>query len=169
MGLIPFGTITKKHGISGEVKLKPFSREFENISRLKRIFIQKNPSENPYDLKIKHRKFDKNSAILKLEGIESADAAEELKGSLVMVEQSDLPETEEDEYYWFQLIGLRVYTIEGDYIGDIENLMDRTAQDLLVVRSGEKEILIPMIDTIVKEIDIEAKRITIYPTEGLID
>lgn len=169
MGLIPFGKVSKAHGLSGELRIHPFSRRLENLSRLERIFIQKEEREKPQEFKIIQRRLQKESAIVGLEGVKSAYDAEKLRGCLVMVDISDLAETEEDEYYWFQLIGLTVYTTEGGHVGRVENLIDRTSQSLLVVKEGEKEFLIPMIDKVVKEISLKDSRIVISPLSGLLD
>jgi 16S rRNA processing protein RimM len=169
MGLIPFGKISKPHGLSGELRIHPFSRQLENLSRLERIFIQKVGKEKPQEFTIIQRRLDKKSAIVELEGVKSVDDAEKLRGCSVMVDISDLADTEEGEYYWFQLIGLKVYTTEGGYLGLVENLIDRTSQSLLVVKEGEKEFLIPMIDTVVKEINLKDSRIVVSPLSGLLD
>jgi 16S rRNA processing protein RimM len=86
-----------------------------------------------------------------------------------MVDTSDLLEPEEGEYYWFQLIGLEVYTTDGLYVGRVESLMDRIPQSLLVVKKGKKESLIPMVDSIVKEISLKDSRIVVSPIKGLTD
>jgi 16S rRNA processing protein RimM len=169
MGLIPFGRVLKIHGLSGEVKILPFSRGFDNLSRLERVFIQKKRDEKPCEFRIIRRRFHKEFAIVELQGIDSVDAAEELQGCLIMVETSDLLKLEEDEYYWFQLIGLKVYTNEGEYIGKVENLIDRAPQSLLVVKKKEKEFLIPMVDAIIKEINLEESKVVITPVRGLLD
>jgi 16S rRNA processing protein RimM len=169
MGLLPFGRVIKTHGLSGEVKILPFSREFENLSRVKRLFIQIKQDEDPREFNIVRRSFKKGSGILELEGVNSAGAAESLRGCLVLIETSDLSETDEDEYYWFQLIGLSVYTTDGEYIGKVVNLIDREPQSLLIVRDREREHLIPMIDTIIKQINLENSQIVISPIEGLLD
>jgi 16S rRNA processing protein RimM len=169
MGLIPFGRISKAHGLSGELRIHPFSRQLENLSRLERIFIQKVGKEKPQEFAIIQRRLHKKSAIVELEGVKSVDDAEKLRGCSVMVDTSDLADTEEGEYYWFQLIGLKVYTTEGGYLGLVENLIDRTSQSLLVVKEGEKEFLIPMIDTVVKEINLKDSRIVVSPLSGLLD
>jgi 16S rRNA processing protein RimM len=169
MGLIPFGKISKAHGLSGELRIHPFSRQLENLSRLERIFIQKVGKEKPQEFTIIRRRLDKKSAIVELEGVKSLDDAEKLRGCSVMVDTSDLADAEEGEYYWFQLIGLKVYTTEGGYLGLVENLIDRTSQSLLVVKEGEKEFLIPMIDTVVKEINLKDSRIVVSPLSGLLD
>ncbi|HXG30051.1 MAG TPA: ribosome maturation factor RimM [Thermodesulfobacteriota bacterium] len=169
MGIIPFGRVLKVHGLSGEVRIFPFSREFHNLSRLKRVFIQRKQDERPSEFKIIRRGSCKGSAIVKLQGIDSIDAAEGLRGCLVMVDTSDLLEPEEGEYYWFQLIGLEVYTTDGLYVGRVESLMDRVSQSLLVVKKGKKESLIPMVDSIVKEISLKDSRIVVSPIKGLTD
>ncbi|MGH7807838.1 MAG: ribosome maturation factor RimM [Thermodesulfobacteriota bacterium] len=169
MGLLLFGKVLTAHGLSGEVKILPFSREFGNLFGLKRVFIQKKGEQLPCEFKIMERVFQRNCAILKLQGINSAEYAEELKGCTVMVDTSELLELEEDEYYWYQLIGLGVYTTQGTYVGRVENLIDRVQQSLLVIKKGEKEFLVPMVDSIVEEISLENSRIIICPIEGLLD
>ncbi|MER3446147.1 MAG: 16S rRNA processing protein RimM [Candidatus Dadabacteria bacterium] len=169
MGLIPFGRISKAHGLLGELRVHPFSRQLENLSRLERIFIQKCGEEKPQEFKVIRRRLEKESAIIGLEGIRSVDDAEKFRGCSVMVDTSDLVQTEEDEYYWFQLIGLMVYTTDGGYVGRVENLIDRAPQSLLVVKEDEKEFLIPMIDALVKEINLKDSRIVISPLSGLLD
>lgn len=169
MSLLPFGRVVKAHGLSGEVKILPFSREVENLSKIKRLFIQIKQDEEPCEFNIVRRSLVKGSGILELEGINSVDAAEKLRGGLVLVETSDLLDTDEDEYYWFQLIGLSVYTTDGKYVGKVDNLIDREPQSLLVVKDNEREYLIPMIDTIVKQINLENSQIVISPIEGLLD
>ena len=169
MSLIPFGKISKVHGLSGELRIHPFSRQLENLLRLKSIFIQKRGEGKPQEFKIIQRRLQKESAIVKLEGVISVADAEKLRGCSVMVDTSDLAETEDDEYYWFQLIGLVVYTSEGEYVGYVENLIDRTSQSLLVVKLGDKEFLIPMIDAVVSEVNLKDSRIVISPLSGLLD
>ncbi|HSE83539.1 MAG TPA: ribosome maturation factor RimM, partial [Thermodesulfobacteriota bacterium] len=78
-------------------------------------------------------------------------------------------ETDENEYYWFQLIGLNVYTTDGGYVGKVVNLIDREPQSLLIVKDREREYLVPMIDTIIKQINLENSQIVISPIEGLLD
>jgi len=169
MGLIPFGKVLNVHGLSGGIKIVPFSNEFYNFFSIKRLFIHLVQDELPREFKISKRRFHKNCALVELQGIKSRTDAERLKGCTVMVDSSDLLETENDEYYWFQLIGLRVCTINGEYVGRVENLMDRVQQSLIIVKKGEKEFLIPLVDSIVKEINLEDSLIVISPITGLLD
>ncbi|MCK5390808.1 MAG: 16S rRNA processing protein RimM [Deltaproteobacteria bacterium] len=169
MGLISFGKISKAHGLAGEVKFLPFSGQLDNISTLERIIIYMTPGGPPLELKILKRSFQKGSAILKLEGVDSIDDAQMLIGNHVYVEASDLRTLEDDEFYWFDLIGLETFTDDGQYIGIVDSLIDRSLQSLLVVKNNDKEYLIPLTEPIVKNIDLEQSKIIISPITGLLD
>jgi len=169
MGLISFGKISKVHGLSGEIKFVPFSRQLDNISTLERIFIIKNPDSSPVEFNITKSRIHKNAAVLRIQGIDSIEDAEKLVGSIIHVEISDLQDPEEDEYYWFDLIGLKVYTEQGQYIGEVDSLIDRSLQSLLVVKKEGEEHLIPLTEPIVQKVDLAESRIIINPIEGLLE
>ncbi|MGB2691607.1 MAG: ribosome maturation factor RimM [Thermodesulfobacteriota bacterium] len=169
MGLISFGKISKVHGLSGEVRFIPFSRQLDNISTLERIFIVKTPGSSPVELIITKSRVHKHTAVLKIQGIDSIEDAEKLVGTVIHVEMSDLRELDDEEYYWFDLIGLKAYTEEGQYIGEIKDLIDRSLQSLLVVKNDDKEYLIPLTEPIVKEVNLKQSKIIITPIEGLLD
>ncbi len=169
MGLISFGKISKVHGLAGEVKFLPHSREIDNISTLQRIFIYKTPDSPPLELTIVRSRIHRNSAILKIKDIDTIDDASRLVGNVVYAETSDFVDLEEGEYYWNDLIGLNAYTDEGKFIGVVESLIDRTMQSLLVVKNNDKEYLIPLTEPIIKEINLEESKIIVCPVEGLLD
>jgi 16S rRNA processing protein RimM len=168
MGLIAYGKITKAHGLSGGLKLLPFSRLPESLNSIKRIFIYSPGNQGPEPFGLEECRFDKGSAIVRLEGIDSIEQAEKLIGRDVYIEKSDLPELEEGEFYWFELIGLETYTEDGRYVGRVDSLIDRALQSVLVVRDGGKEALIPLSEPIIKEINLKESKIIISPVEGLL-
>lgn len=168
MGFIAYGKITKAHGLSGGLKLLPFSRLPEGLNSIKRIFIDSPGRRGPEPFRLEECRFDKGSAIVRLEGIDSIEDAEELIGRDVYIDESDLPGLEEGEFYWFELIGLDVYTEDGRYVGRVESLIDRALQSLLVVKDGGKEALIPLSEPIIKEINLKESKIIISPVEGLL-
>ncbi len=169
MGLIRYGTIVKLHGLSGEVKLLPLSHSLDNIARLERIFIESAPGEKAQEFRIVRARIQKDWAIVKLKGVESPNRAEKLKGAVAYVEASELTELENDEYYWFELIGLEVYTENGRYIGKVENLIERALQSLLIVKNEEQETLIPLTEPFIKTINLEESKIIISPIQGLLE
>jgi len=168
MGLIAYGKITKAHGLSGGLKLLPFSRLPESLNSIERIFIDIPGTQAPRPYRIEEYRFDKGSAVIRLEGIDTIEEAEKLTGRDVYIEKSDLPGLGEGEFYWFELIGLDVYTEEGLYVGKVDSLIDRALQSVLVVRKGDKEALIPLSEPIIEEINLKESKIIISPVEGLL-
>ena len=169
MGLISFGKITKAHRLAGEVKLLPHSRILDSFNNLSRIYIENKSSDTPQEFNITNCRFHKNTAILKLEGVESVEEAKSLSGREVYVREEELGELDEDEYYFFELIGLEAYTDEGSYLGRVEDIMERAIQSILVIKNEGKELLIPMADPIVKEVDLKEGKIVITPVKGMLD
>ncbi|MEQ9619471.1 MAG: ribosome maturation factor RimM [Deltaproteobacteria bacterium] len=168
MGLIKYGKITRAHGISGEVKLTPFSRELHSLSSLKTIFIETGPGLSPVETRVLQCRPHKSSAIVRLEGVDSVDDADKLTGKNVYIDNSQLPPLKEDEFYWFQLIGLDIYTDDGRYLGEVQELIDRAYQSVLVVKDGDKELLIPLTEPFVKEINLKESKIITSNLKGLI-
>lgn len=167
--LLPVGKISKPHGLKGEVKVFLYGGKLDSITKLNSLFIRKKEDEKPVELKISHLRIQNNTTIIGLEGINTTEEASVLRGAIVLVDKSDLPETQEDEFYWFQLIGLNVVTAEGNYIGTVKNLIDREPQALLVVGNDEKEFLIPMVDTFIQGVKLDESEVIITPIEGLFD
>lgn len=167
--LLPVGRVSKPHGLNGEVSVFLYSGNTDSISELERLFFCKEEHENPLEFQISTRRFRNNKTIIGLEGIDTIEDALELRGSIVMVHKRDLPEPNEDEYYWFQLIGLDVVSVDGEFIGKVSNLIDREPQSLLVVVNDEKEFLVPMVDTIVEEVKLGESKVIIRPIKGLLD
>lgn len=167
--LLPLGRISKPHGLNGEVRVVLYSGNVDSITSVNRLFIYTKGHEKPVELKITSLRIQNKTTILGLEGINTVEEASGLRGSIVMVDKCDLPEPKEDEYYWFQLIGLNVVSTAGDFIGTVKNLIDREPQALLVVENNEKEFLIPMVDTLVQGVKLEESEVIITPIEGLFD
>ncbi len=169
MGLISFGKITKTHGLAGELKLLPHSRSLHSFDKITKIFIDNNTSSAADEYTILSMTFHKNTAILKLRGVDSVEKAQSLSGQEVFIEESELGELEEDEFYFLELIGLKAFTEDGTYLGSVEDIMERTIQSILIIKNEGKELLVPMADPIVKEVNLEEGKIVIAPTKGMLD
>lgn len=169
--LLEYGKVSRAHGLHGELRIVPFSRDTSNLPLIDKLYIKTKGEikEETREYRITGKNIRPDSAIIKLEGVETKQDADLLKGSIVYVEISQLEETEEDEYYWFQLKGLRVFDEEDRYLGSVENLIDGSSHTLLVVKGGDREFLVPMVETIVKDINTDTQRITIDPPEGLLE
>ena len=106
---------------------------------------------------------------LGLEGVDDRDAAEALRGALVLGEAARLPALAPGEHYWYELIGCEVETVAGAPVGRVREIWETGAHDVLVVEDRDgREHLIPAVDAFVKEVDRAARRVRIEPVPGLL-
>lgn len=153
---IEVGKYINTFGIKGEIKIYPYVEYFQDLNY---III------NNEEKKIKNIRFKKNIAIVKLEGIDDINQIEQFKGCIVTINEDDIPEPPEGEYYLQDLIGMEVYTDEGKLLGKIDDAFNTGANDIYQVG----KILLPAIDDVVKEIDFENNKITVHIINGLLD
>ena len=160
---IDFGKITSTHGIRGEVKIYPYTDDVDNILSLKKIYIE----DKGY--KVSSIRFHKNMFIAKLMGVNTVEDAETFRNKLVQREIDENEELEEDTYYIKDLIGLDVYLESNELFGKIKDVFQTGANDVYVIRTiDEKEVLIPAIKSVVKDVDINSNKMIIELMEGLI-
>jgi 16S rRNA processing protein RimM len=105
--------------------------------------------------------------LLALKGISNRDQAKTLIGAELFIPQSELPELDEDTYYWRDLIGIEVYTQTEEFLGRIESIIETGSNDVYVVKRDEKEVLIPALEAVVLEIDLGHNRMLVDLPEGL--
>jgi len=164
---ILLGKVGKAHGLRGEVKIFSFSGQPENFYGYKEVVLVNTSGKLSSALVIEKIRVQGKTAIVQLAAVNSRNRAEELEGMGVLLAKSLLPETADDEYYWHQYQGKLVLDQNGLTIGKVESLFNNGAQDILVVKSGEKEILIPITKSIlVKE---TADELIVNPPPGLLD
>jgi len=169
MDWISVGRVTKTHGLKGELKFYP-AMDDACIADVKNIRLSHdNPIHDFIECNIESIRGKDIPLIIKFRRIDSIEAAERLLGQALYVLRDQFPALPNDEYYWFQIQGLRVYDEEGHYYGNIEEIIRTGSNDVYVVRSGEKELLLPMIDSVVKTVDLEEKKLIFHPVEGLIE
>ncbi len=161
--------IVKARGIRGEVACNIETDFPERFQSLDRVTIRM-PDERRLALALEDHWFHKDRVILKFEGYDTMTAAEELVGGRLVISEADGLELEEDEFYEYQVVGADVVAITGEKIGIVTRLMRTGGTDLLVIEGeGRREILVPFVDDICTEVDVDAKRITINPPEGLLE
>ena len=165
MNRLEVGKIVNTHGLKGEVKILPWTDYPEVFEDIEEIYLPDGTK-----LKIKGVKYQKNNIIVKLEGINYIDEAEKLKGKVITADREFLGELEEGVYYVADLIGLSVVTADGEEIGKISDVLRTGANDVYEVkREGAKDLLIPVIDSVVKDVDIEGGKVLVELMEGLLD
>lgn len=153
---IEVGKYVNTFGIKGEIKVYPYVEYFDKLTYL---FI------DGKKIDIKKMRFKKNIAIIKLKDIDDINLIEKYKGEIVTINETDIPEPDEGEYYIQDLIGMEVYTDDGKYLGILDDVFNTGANDIYQVG----DILLPVIDEVVKEIDTNSNKITVHIINGLLD
>jgi 16S rRNA processing protein RimM len=151
--LMIVGRISGLFGVKGWIKIFSYTDPRENIVHYNPWLIK---TENGWrEVKVDQGQRHGKGVIAKLESCDDRDAASKLIGSDIALRKEQLPTLEKDEYYWTDLEGLKVITIEGQELGQVDHLIETGANDVLVVK-GDRERLIPYIrEQVVTRIDLE--------------
>ena len=156
--MVVMGRISAPYAVRGWVKIQP---QTEYIDSLLDYPVWHVGGKGPWrQLKLLEGKAHGHYLLAHLEGVDDRDAAEALMGMDVAVPREDMPEAEEGEYYWDDLVGLEVVNGEGVVFGRVAGLLETGAHDVLQV-NGERERLIPFVDAYVREVDLAAGRIVV--------
>lgn len=158
---VPVGKIVGVHGIRGEVKISPYGDPddfvFGEISLTGESGARKILAMRPH----------KGVLLVALEGVKTRNDAEELKGREVSVPEEALPEAGEDEFYYYTLMGCSVVTESGEDLGTVTNIIETGANDVIEVNGPGGEILIPVVEQTVIEVDTDEGRVTVRLMEGM--
>lgn len=160
------GQIVNTFGIKGMVKVKPFTDNIEQFEELEKIYIKNKSGKKEYQ--IQEVKFHKQMVLIKFEGIDNPEDAELLRNSYVLINRKDTKPLEEGTYYIVDLLGSEVYTDENILLGKVEDIFNTGSNDIYVVKDElGKQILLPGIPDVIKQVDIENKKITVHIIPGL--
>ncbi len=161
------GKVTRAHGIRGEIKVFPYSGEPGNFRSYRTLYLSAGSGSARRAFACERARIQGNQALLKLEGCSSRDQAELLVGSEVWLHRDDLPPLEDDEYYLHELEGKLVVTGQGREIGRVTGIMATGAHDILVVREGAREHLLPLVPEFL--VRIEEERVVLDLPPGLLE
>ena len=165
-GLLEVGQIVNTYGIKGFVKVNPLVDNNNQFKSFEKLYIQ--DKNNLKELQVEEVKFSKNQVLLKFKNIETIEQAEELRNYYLQARRVDI-RLEKGAYFIVDLIGLEVYTEEGKLLGILKEVLQPGANDVYVVENEAKqEILLPVIPDVVKQVDIEGKKLVVKLLEGLI-
>ena len=163
---LEIGQIVNTFGIKGMVKIKPFTDDINRFDKLKKVYIKNKDGKKEYQ--IQEVKYHKNMVLMKLEGIDTPEQADLLRQSYLLVNRDDEEPLEEGVYYIVDLIGLEVYTDEDVLLGNVDDIFNTGSNDIYVVKDGKgKQVLLPGIPEVLKNVDLEKGRITVHLIPGL--
>jgi len=160
------GKIVGVHGVKGTIRIQSYAESLE-IFKPGTILLVIGPEDRKTSCKINWIKPHSRGALLTFREISSRDEAKALTGSELYIESGRFPKLENGAYYWFELIGLNVYTTDDRYIGHLESIIETKANDVYVVKKNDQEILIPALKSVVRSIDIDQKIMRVELPDGL--
>lgn len=156
--------ITNTHGVKGEMKAMHYADSPAFFKKVTSLYDKKGKAYT-----ITAIREGKGCVLVTIEGIEDMNAAEAMKNVSLFAKREDFPPLKKGEYYLIDLIGLTAETVDGEVIGEVCDIIEKTAQNLIVIKNDDREILIPKCDAFVSKVDLDEKKIYITPIEGLID
>ena len=164
---LEIGQIVNTFGIKGMVKIKPFTDDINRFDRLKKVYISNKNGKKEYQ--IQEVKYHKNMVVMKLEGVDTPEQADLLRQSYLLVDRADEEPLEEGVYYIVDLLGLEVYTDDNKLLGKVDDIFNTGSNDIYVVKDEMgKQILLPGIPDVLKNVDLEKGKITVHLIPGLI-
>ena len=161
------GHISNTHGLKGEMKVRPFTEDKKRYEELKKILINIKDEYKEYE--IESVRYQKDVVLLKLKGVEDIETAEKLKNHYISITREDAKNLQNNEYFIADLIGSEIFENE-ELIGILDDVFTAGASDVYVIkRKGKKDLLLPALKSIIKNVNVENKRIDVEIPRGLED
>lgn len=164
--MIAVGKVKGPVGLKGSIKVRMYTAGLRSLGLVLRVSVKGHDIERTFD--VEDLSLKGATARLKLKGVDSVEDAQGLKGLELLIDATSLPKLEQGEYYHYELIGMEVYSL-GRFIGIIDSIFETGSNDVYCVKRDGREYLIPAVDSVVKKIDKERKRMEIELIDGLGD
>lgn len=164
--LIEVARIIKPLGIRGELKVLSLTRTPSELGRYKFFYIA-DESGRVTKFEVDCFQVRSNGVTLKLVGLDNRDKAEQYRDCALLVRQDQLPRPEDGEYFIQDLIGLSVFSNEGEKLGILRDVLELPAHDIYQVANSNRELLIPAISDFILDIDLKQRRMIVRLLEGL--
>ena len=165
--LLQVGVISSTHGVRGEVKVFPTTDDVKRFKKLKKVILDTGKEQLP--LEIEGVKFFKQFVFLNFRGIDNINDIEKYKGKSLLVDREHAVKLKKDEYFIADMIGMDVFTEEGELFGALKDVMETGANDVYIIEMTDgKEVLVPAIKQCILDVDIENRKMVIHLLEGLV-
>ncbi len=162
------GKVVATHGIRGQLRVVLFSGEFSSVAGIDSVIL-KGSSGGMDTFAVADVARHGKKVLITLKGVDNINQVLNLVGRELYVRREQLPRLPEGEYYWCDLLGLRVVTDQGEELGVLEDIIATGSNDVYVVKSGKREYLIPALEDVVREINLDDGTMKVSPLEGLFD
>lgn len=157
------GVILGAHGVRGDVRVRSFTSDPKSLFKFKAVTDESGKRV----VALKHKGAAKGDFIVSLADVKDKDAADALRGTKLFVERAALPKTRKREYYEVDLVGIKVLTVEGKTLGEVQALHDYGAGPFLEINPSKgQSFMLPFNDVFVPDVDLESDIITAFIPEG---
>lgn len=165
--LLEIGQIVNSYGIKGFFKVVPYTDDITRFSNLKTIYIEKDKKLE--EKEIEEVKYHKNLVLLKLKGINDINDTLKYKNCYIKIDRKDAVDLPENTYFIIDLIGMEVYTESNEFLGKIADVFPTGSNDVYVVKDElGKQILLPAIGEVIKNVDTQNKKMIVHLLEGMV-
>lgn len=165
------GQITGVHGLHGSLKVNSHTESLDLYKKGETLLVRRTGKGSTLSercLTIQSVSPYKRKILLKFDEISDIDSAERLIGADILIPREKFPELEDGEFYWVDIIGLSVFTVEGESLGRVDSILPTGSNDVYVVKNNRGgEILVPALETVIRDIDLEAGTMIVDLPEGL--
>jgi 16S rRNA processing protein RimM len=160
-GFVLVGRVIAPHGVDGAVRVYSFTDSPERFTPGTIVYVR----GLPYHLDGVTK--NGNTLVLSFGGVDSLEDAAVFRGAIVEVPEKEVYPLQEGFYYHFQIIDLQVFSVQGQWLGIVKDILSTGANDVFLIQGGEREVLVPALDDVVVDVDIERKRMIVDIPEGL--
>ncbi|HSQ88670.1 ribosome maturation factor RimM [Romboutsia sp.] len=161
------GQIVNTQGLKGEVRVYTYTDDIDRFDELETFYLGKDREKTWEVEKVRYKG---NMVIMKIKGIDRVEDAEKLKNKFMYVSREDSRELQEGEFFISDMIGMDVYTVDGEHIGVLDEVLQYAANDVYVVKGADnKEYMIPAMMKFVPTIDMNERKMIIDPIKGMLD
>ncbi len=161
---IELGVVVKPHGVKGLVKVHLHNRGSRTLHGCDEMTLDQGGQRRQVGFTIVSD--SAKGLLLRVDGVDDMDQAEDLRGAVILVGRDTLEPTEPGEYLYVDLLGCEVLDEAGEALGTVSEVFEAGASDVLVVRQGEQERLIPLVEEWIQEVDLEARIIRVLGSEN---
>ncbi|MCP3898932.1 MAG: 16S rRNA processing protein RimM [Desulfobacteraceae bacterium] len=169
--LFIIGEVVGVHGLGGNLKVRSYAESIETYKSGINVKLKSKDNSDEEWYEVLKASNHKKGILLSLKGIQDIELAQSLKGKEIFIKRDDLPELEENDYFWQDLIGLKVFDKKRGALGKIDSIIETGANDVFVVKQdkngSKKEVLVPAIESVIIAVNIKEGTMKVELPEGL--
>ena len=152
------GRVAGPYGVRGWIKVQTLTESVDGLLGYPSWWIEQRGQRS--HRRLVEGRVHGNGLIARIEGVADRIEAAKMRGACIGVPRSELPDAPSGQYYWADLVGLSVVNQQGESLGQVEEIFSTGANDVVVVR-GDRERLIPFVESVVREVDVQSARLVV--------